>query len=58
MGFFPDYTPLILMDHEPAWRIPIPPTHEHCFCQTTLDYIPHEQCCKCGQKRQKQGVTW
>ena len=26
MGFFPDYTPLILMDHEPAWRIPIPLT--------------------------------
>ena len=33
---------------------PVCQSHEHCLCQTTLDYIPHEQCCQCGQKRLKQ----
>ena len=37
---------------------PVCSPDEHCFCQATLDYIPHEQCCQCGQKRRKQGVTW
>ena len=31
---------------------------EHCFCiMVSGDSPPEPQCCQCGQKRRKQGVT-